>query len=642
MGQHMAQFFLSSNPTATFDPFNDIFQVDTTSAANLQVSVSGTTVTFTDGTNTATFNNVLLTQFDVFNVAFLDGSLLSLGDNQPGIPVTPDNAANTLDGSNVANGLGNSGPVINVTATTFNDQIRGFGGDDIINGLAGNDLIYGNEGNDTITGTSGIDVVYGGQGDDIVNYSGHGAGNGASVLSLVGVTISGNAGSDLIYGSLANDIIYGNQTNGEVNNVPADGADTIYGGAGSDRIYGNQGDDLIFGLGDATFNSTLNGPSSTYTLDIVYGGQGNDTINYAGDSQAPQLILYGNLGNDLIYGSKLGSSNTPLNDFTRIYGGGGNDTIYGGRQNGNESLYGEDGNDTIFGDQGVTVNRASLYIDGGAGNDTINARNTGINISVDPNLSKIIGGVGADNILGGYGNDLIYGGVPGGEGAIGDNADVIDGGDGDDIIYGNQGNDQVVISVGLFGPSFLGGADLVYGGQGNDNINYTGDTFAVKLYGGLGSDTLVGGDGADILVAGDDADTLTGNLGVDVFNYANGGLGTFITGTSTITADVATDFVSGVDKLVTGRGAGTSTNYLEFADIRATSVEAAFGVYNDAQNNNPLNNNATYTFIAGPTNGYLIVDNNGTATDGVDGVLALTGHNALSGATGFAFTDITG
>jgi Ca2+-binding RTX toxin-like protein/6-phosphogluconolactonase (cycloisomerase 2 family) len=172
-----------------------------------------------------------------------------------------------------------------------------------------------------------------------------------------------------------------------------------------------------------------------------------------------------------------------------------------------------------------------VTIDGGAGNDHLNAgRGPSILIGGEGN-DKLIGSRGDDQIYGGGGNDLILGG--GGH-------DLLDGGSGDDRIFGSCGNDVILGGDGndwIFGDggndTLDGGAgyDKVVGGRGNDELSggegndrlYGGSGNDVldggpgddRLYGDRGDDQLFGGDGNDVLVGGPGKDTLDGGGGED-------------------------------------------------------------------------------------------------------------------------------
>ena len=131
-------------------------------------------------------------------------------------------------------------------------------------------------------------------------------------------------------------------------------------------------------------------------------------------------------------------------------------------------------------------------IDGGAGNDTLNAR---VDVEAVVNVETIVlqGGANLSLVADATGS-LIYGNS-------GDNA--IDAGAGDDEVRGRRG------------------ADAIDGGDGVD-----------RLYGGGGSDELVGGAGGDIL---------TGGRGADVFVYEAA------TDSTTLLADRIVDFELGRD-----------------------------------------------------------------------------------------------
>ena len=150
-------------------------------------------------------------------------------------------------------------------------------------------------------------------------------------------------------------------------------------------------------------------------------------------------------------------------------------------------------------------------------------------------------------------------------------ADVAYGYGGNDTMRGNGGNDQI------YG---LTGADRLLGNDGND-----------LLVGGTGNDTLIGGDGNDRIVGQSGRDYLAGNAGRDAFIFN----AISETGSTRTTADVITDFTSGVDRI-------------NLSTIDASSL---------------LDGNNSFTFIgtesAGNGNGgtvrYQVYDNAGTTND---------------------------
>ena len=139
-----------------------------------------------------------------------------------------------------------------------------------------------------------------------------------------------------------------------------------------------------------------NGESSTNS-----GMFGVSDISF---DEAPNFIVEGTAGNDLIDAAYVADpqgdmvDNNDAQDGSNddiIQAGGGNDEVYGGL--GNDTIYGDDGDDQLFGNEGDDT------ISGGAGNDTIT------------------GGDGSDTLSGGDGADTFLGGSVG---------DVVDGGEG--------------------------------------------------------------------------------------------------------------------------------------------------------------------------------------------------------------------
>ena len=280
------------------------------------------------------------------------------------------------------------------------------------------------------------------------------------------------------------------------------------------KLYGEGGNDKIYG---------------SMNTDYIYGGSGNDTI-------------VGNLGND------------------RIYAGAGRDIIDGGK--GNDKIWGESGanaiaggvdNDTIFGSTGFDA------IAGGKGDDVIKlaafaeASNT-ITFTLNETLSKEFGvkTVTLDStkrtyVSGGAGNDKIYnikGGayVDGGSGkdtitAVsgnntlfgGSDNDSITGGTGDDSIDGGSKNDTIIATAGgnntILGGSGLdsitagAGDDSIDGGISNDTIN-AGDGNNT-VYGGSGADSIICGSGNDEIYGGQQNDTINAGGGNNIIHHGS-------------------------------------------------------------------------------------------------------------------------
>lgn len=186
---------------------------------------------------------------------------------------------------------------------------------------------------------------------------------------------------------------------------------------------------------------------------------------------------------------------------------------------------------TIHRYSGETVNDAqdarriavAAYIDGGAGNDTIQGGDLGNDLLGSEGNDVLVGGKLDDWLFGGEGNDRLFAGdanfsfddstYAGETAAIiaavsvdAGNGDLLDGGDGDDRLYGGRGSDWLKGGAGI--DILIGGAggDIIEGGAGNDR----GAGGEAYLRGGAGSDQYVFGfdDGQD--VAWDESDPTGG------------------------------------------------------------------------------------------------------------------------------------
>ncbi|MDO5693311.1 MAG: calcium-binding protein [Pseudomonadota bacterium] len=213
-----------------------------------------------------------------------------------------------------------------------------------------------------------------------------------------------------------------------------------------DHLYGNAGDDELFGYkGD----------------DYLEGGIGNDTLD--GGDGADQLV--GGAGNDSLSGGA---------GLDLLVGGSGNDTLEGGSEA--DLLYGGADNDSL---------------DGGEGHDYLN------------------GGSGADTLEGGGGNDYLF--DQGGR-----DTNTLRGDDGNDILEVKEGQDGQGVAV-LGGGA---GSDILIGANGNNSLN--GDEGNDVIRGGSAMDIIQGGDGADFIDAAGGNDRISGGPGSD---YLKGGAG---------------------------------------------------------------------------------------------------------------------
>ncbi|NKC33460.1 LamG-like jellyroll fold domain-containing protein [Falsiroseomonas selenitidurans] len=172
-----------------------------------------------------------------------------------------------------------TGQADEIVATGANDVVLGLGGNDLLDGAAGDDAVLGGggadtlqggAGNDTLNGGIGADSMLGGFGDDVFLVDDAGdvvvelAGQGQDrvnaavsftlseqvedmVLTVSGLTATGNAISNRLTGSAGGDVLLGMGANDVLRGLGGD--DILEGGAGRDRLLGGAGADIFrFGL----------------------------------------------------------------------------------------------------------------------------------------------------------------------------------------------------------------------------------------------------------------------------------------------------------------------------------------------------------------------------------------------------------
>lgn len=358
---------------------------------------------------------------DVIAAGFVDAQ----GDQIDGLDGLDDWVMAGDGHDNVAAGEGHD----RVYGGAGNDTLAGADGNDALSGDSGFDIINGNAGDDTISGGLDRDTLYGGAGNDLlygdvvdgtsndddVLYGGDGNDTVvASAFATAGSTLIGDGGDDVIYGSAA--------------------ADLISGSTGGDTLYGNGGNDVIYGGFDPIMGGVL-------LSNLIYGGAGDDTI-FADSGGAGFDRVYGGDGNDVIDGGNGGTDT--------LFGGEGHDTISGGTDR--DVLYGDAGDDLIYGNRagGGASTGDTLY--GGDGNDTLYAADSSILGSV------LYGGTGADRLIGGTANDTLTGGA----------GDRMFGGAGDDIFTIDPtlpGTTTITIAGGEAGESAGGDVLNLTGGS---------------------------------------------------------------------------------------------------------------------------------------------------------------------------------
>ena len=241
-------------------------------------------------------------------------------------------------------------------------------------------------------------------------------------------------------------------------------------------MLGNDGNDVFLLAGSSGGN------------DVAVGGAGFNQIQVIGTNAADTLLV------GQINGTLMLSRGTA--------------TITAESQIDNALVNGLTGNAQITVSDLVAVQVAiQVVINGGAGNDILNASNV--------NLGRIRlamnGDDGTDTITGSLGNDTITGG---------DDADAINGSTGNDSISGQDGDDVLAGELGNDTLDGGNGADFFTGQEGNDSL--VGGDSANTLKGFEGDDTLSGDAGDDLLDGMDGNNAIFSGLGWDVLIGGNG------------------------------------------------------------------------------------------------------------------------
>jgi len=541
-----------------------------------------------------------------------------------------------VPGSGVGDGAADS---VTVDGTAGNDtvQVTGAGGSVSVTGLPASVTIAGAEGaNDHLV----IETL---GGNDVITAAGLAAG-------VIGLTIDGGAGNDTITGSAGNDTLIG-----------GDGNDVINGGRGNDvALLGNGNDTFIWNPGDGS--DIVEGGAGTDTLvfndadiaekvDISANGSrarlfrdiGNVTMDFAGVEHIQLATLGGadtvNVG-DLtgtdVKQVAIDLSATPGSgrgdgaaDTVTVNGTAGDDRISVVSSGSSVVVNGLAAQVTI---SGLEPGIDSLVINGGAGNDTINAsafRAGQANLTLN-------GGDGNDTITGSAGNDLVNGGRGNDVASLGAGNDtfVWNPGDGSDVVEGQGGIDTLQFNGApadeKIDISANGGRAILFRDVGNVTMDLNDvERINVVALGGVDTITVDDLTRTDVNQVAIDLGATPGNSQGDgqvdtvVINATNGSDTIIVTnnnGVVTVTG-LATDVtISGFDAddkiVINGLG---GDDVIEASGLRGMQLTANGGDGNDiligSRGNDVLNGGAGDDVLIG--NGGLDTLDGGTGNNTV-------------------------
>lgn len=410
-----------------------------------------------------------------------------------------------------------------------NDRLYGFAGGDHLHGGNLEDSLYGGWGDDRLTGGEGFDKLYGGAGNDTLIIDELDAvvdgGDGQDRVFLTSPTpgygVYLHASTDfvsieVVLGTAAEDIFMWGQDSAIVI-AGGGGDDEIEGGAGRDVIKGGAGNDLLNGLQD-TDTAVFSGNFEHYVLhrgdapgaavvvvDIRPGApDGTDTIfEFERFRFADVVLTIAQLqaligttpteGDDVLDGGDGDDMIDALAGHDVVNGNGGNDTLTGGA--GFDHISGGAGDDTIYADAD------DVEVDGGEGRDTLIL--TGENGFAGPGIG---GWTGFEIVIGTAANDVIEAFSP----VVPVAGLIIDSAEGDDYVGGTRADDTVVAGAGN---------DAIFGGDGIDTVVFSG-YFADYVFVPEGSEAFAALDASGgIPGLGPDGNDLIG--GVEILQFAD-------------------------------------------------------------------------------------------------------------------------
>ena len=328
----------------------------------------------------------------------------------------------------------------NVSGGSGNDFLDGGSGDDFLIGGTGDDRVIGGLGNDTLDWDDGEgnDIMSGNEGRDTIevngsldrgdnfvlsqelraeignakalfertgldgqpvgqfnlvvdtaevfNVIGEGGNDTLVVNDLAGTTVDlvkfdGGAGDDSLDASASSTRI--EALGGEGNDTLIGGSanDSLDGGNGNDLVSGEKGDDrMIGGLGDDTL-SWDDGDGN----DVISGNEGRDTVEVDGSLARGDNFVLGKNPTGNAFFERIGLDGKPEGQFNLVV-----DTseVF--------DVSGEGGNDTFVVKDLTGTGVELIKFDGGAGNDTLDARASSTPV-------EAIGGEGNDILIGGTG-----------------------------------------------------------------------------------------------------------------------------------------------------------------------------------------------------------------------------------------------
>jgi Ca2+-binding RTX toxin-like protein len=425
-----------------------------------------------------------------------------------------------------------SGPSLEALLFSGDDQIYGARYNDSLRGLAGADHLSGNDGRDTLKGGDGNDWLTGGKGND-------------KLLGEVGDDVlDGGAGKDKLTGNGGRDVFRFNDapTAVDADTITdfAHGDDKIQFRASPFAAIGARLDKAEFyskagatGAHDSS-DRVVYDPASGRLYFDKDGVGGASAILLATLTNKAALVR-GDFGIIPVFrdvaGNNLTQTFTGPTNISEFYFGDGNDSIVFEVTYPWSDMVAE--LDLGSGNDSLQTHGGEFNVSAGTGNDTVVGGGTTNVISGGDGNDSLTGGSEDDQIFGGRGNDILtgLGRLEGGEGndtlqaaspASAYRSVILVGGPGDDLYdvthqhvliieAAGGGDDTVRSTINFYLPNFVQNLTLVGDaaekavGNNLDNV-LTGNGADNRMRGGSGNDTIDGGAGNDRLEGGNGND----------------------------------------------------------------------------------------------------------------------------------------
>src|ERR1700736_1613235 len=296
-------------------------------------------------------------------------------------------------------------------------------------------------------------------------------------LRSQGFTVSGGTSLNAMTGGTGNDTLSGTAGNDTLNGLG--GNDTLNGGAGVDTMIGGTGNDLYYvdNAADVVTEAVGQG-SDTVMASVNYTLAAGTEVEALRANAATGLKLTGNAYSHILVGNDI------------LSGGAGNDALNGGA--GADTMAGGAGSDTYFVDNAADVVNETV----GQGTDTVmasvnysltagseieflraNAGATGLSLTGNALVNRLVGGAGNDTLNGGGGNDSLGGGA-------GNDVFTFMAGFGPDTITdftahaGAAGSKDLmdISGLGITAATFAANVHIANGGGGSAMGSFSGNT----------------------------------------------------------------------------------------------------------------------------------------------------------------------